>query len=718
MSDILAKLLATENITVHKSNTAETGSFDLKARVLTLPVWKEFDKDVVDLMTGHEVGHALWTPEKEWEDAIKEEGVNKDILNIVEDPRVDRKIKNKYPGLRRSYYNGYIVLVQQGFFGPIEKFRSMSLLDRLNLYFKCGADSVSFKSDELWAVDAVEGTQTFADVVEVSKQLQMHWANDDPDQSALASGSSTSSEGLSFGNNDESDARSLDDSKKSSEGFDGLEQHNAEGFVSETQQAFEERANELLEEDPGNSRHYFTLPKPIINRMVIPSRKILTDLRVNYKTNWITKLVEYNRSQDEIDMRQTYMDFRNGSTKIINYMVKEFERRKSADEYKRTSVARTGVINVNKLHSYKYAEDIFLKRAIVSDGKNHGMIILVDWSASMWSNLAATMQQLMSLVWFCNKVNIPWEVYAFTNGWFGSLEEEISLADKEKFIRDREAGVWKYKEGDAYFGRKTGFRLLNLLSSRMSAPDLNEMMYYLWLGSHEPESIFTGKYSLNSTPTVEAMCAMQEILPNFKEHYKLHKVNFICLTDGEPNSQITEFYTEHNENTDYEGRLPSRRSNLYLHDPITGKEYSVWQKGQPSRAVYRQAPAQANMFTKMLHDRYQVRTIGIYLIPGTRVDRYTLERYFGWYSYYKAEHQRARKEIREFGFCTVKNAGFEEYYIMPTGRFRIQNDTTLAGEPGSLSDLSKGKLKTLFAANQKQKFGNRMLANRMMNLLV
>ena len=55
---------------------------------------------------------------------------------------------------------------------------------------------------------------------------------------------------------------------------------------------------------------------------------------------------------------------------------------------------------------------------------------------------------------------------------------------------------------------------------------------------------------------------------------------------------------------------------------------------------------------------------------------------------------------------------------MPTGRFRIQNDTTLGGEPGSLSDLSKGKLKTLFAANQKQKFGNRMLANRMMDLLV
>ena len=59
--DTLAKLLATENITVRRSVRAETASFDLKNRVLTLPVLVLTSDDIVDMMTGNEVGHALRT---------------------------------------------------------------------------------------------------------------------------------------------------------------------------------------------------------------------------------------------------------------------------------------------------------------------------------------------------------------------------------------------------------------------------------------------------------------------------------------------------------------------------------------------------------------------------------------------------------------------------------------------------------------------------------
>jgi len=130
------------------------------------------------------------------------------------------------------------------------------------------------------------------------------------------------------------------------------------------------------------------------------------------------------------------------------------------------------------------------------------------------------------------------------------------------------------------------------------------------------------------------------------------------------------------------------------------------------------SPVQAKLLIQVLQDRYDVNTIGIFIANGSRIDRYTLERFYGPYYYFKDSHKRARKEIREFGFCTCTKEGFKEYYIVPSGRFKIRNDTTLDGEVGSLSDVSKGKLKTIFAANQKQKFGNRMLANRMMNLLV
>ena len=67
----LAKLLAEEDINVvHRQQ--ETAAFDVKNRELSLPIWKEMSKDVQDLMTVHEVGHALWTPLEMLEKARKE----------------------------------------------------------------------------------------------------------------------------------------------------------------------------------------------------------------------------------------------------------------------------------------------------------------------------------------------------------------------------------------------------------------------------------------------------------------------------------------------------------------------------------------------------------------------------------------------------------------------------------------------------------------------
>ena len=67
----LAKLLAEEDIhVVHRQQS--TAMFDVKNRELSLPIWKEMSKDIQDLMTIHEVGHALWTPLEQLEKAHKE----------------------------------------------------------------------------------------------------------------------------------------------------------------------------------------------------------------------------------------------------------------------------------------------------------------------------------------------------------------------------------------------------------------------------------------------------------------------------------------------------------------------------------------------------------------------------------------------------------------------------------------------------------------------
>ena len=66
----LAKLLATENLVVEHRNVP-TAQFNVDTRVLTLPNWDKASSIVYDMLVGHEVGHALFTPNEDWTLKVK-----------------------------------------------------------------------------------------------------------------------------------------------------------------------------------------------------------------------------------------------------------------------------------------------------------------------------------------------------------------------------------------------------------------------------------------------------------------------------------------------------------------------------------------------------------------------------------------------------------------------------------------------------------------------
>ena len=107
---ILAKLLASENLTVEhgKFNTA---SFDVKNRILRLPIWKEMKGSLYDLLVLHEVGHALFTPEEGYHDAQGHGKGFKSFLNVVEDARIERTVRDEKRG---SYQRRRIQAVEEG----------------------------------------------------------------------------------------------------------------------------------------------------------------------------------------------------------------------------------------------------------------------------------------------------------------------------------------------------------------------------------------------------------------------------------------------------------------------------------------------------------------------------------------------------------------------------------------------------------------------------
>ena len=167
---LLAKLLASENLTVEHGNFP-TASMDVKNRVLRLPIWKEMSGSLYDLMVLHEVGHALYTPEDGWHASASNKGNGyKSFLNVVEDARIEKLIKRKYPGLSQSFIKGK-GLAHDDFFGiKDQNLQTLNLIDRINLHFKGGTNQF-FSDEENEFVEKVKNTVTWADVVRVTDEL-------------------------------------------------------------------------------------------------------------------------------------------------------------------------------------------------------------------------------------------------------------------------------------------------------------------------------------------------------------------------------------------------------------------------------------------------------------------------------------------------------------------------------------------------------------------
>ena len=463
----LAKLLATEDITVRHSIEAKTASFDVKFRLLTLPNWVTSDTEVLDLMTGHEVGHALWTLMSDWESAIfnKEFSYHKGILNIVEDARIEKKIKRRYPGLVKSFVSGYKALERKEFFYPSGSDVSMfNMADRLNLHFKMGSlAGIPFSQEESVFVHMTEQCESWNDVLETTRAIQEYMtenmvemdSSEDshsgmygrPSEDSLSEGFDSDDEASDEDSEDSSDS----DGSKPEKGMDyendwdedaddsiegNLPYYNSDQLLPDdlvtTQDHFDRKLEDLTPDTRrADEIRYYSSPEPNLKSIVVTYKEVIKELGDTMVSNdrlerkhiaehgfgkRATRIYDYATGTYKMipdNHMGEFNTFKRQSMKIVGYMAKEFERKKSAAEYRKESVAKTGVLDMTKIHSYKYNDDLFLRNTIRPDGKNHGVVMLVDWSASMSGHLFDTMKQILNLVWFCQKVNIPYEVYAF-----------------------------------------------------------------------------------------------------------------------------------------------------------------------------------------------------------------------------------------------------------------------------------------------------------------
>lgn len=680
----LARLLATENLNI-EHRAVDTAYFDIEHRILCLPIWKDVSVNVYDMLVGHEVGHALYTP---IDYGTCREELPQDILNVLEDVRVEKMMKRQYPGLSKSFYLGYTELDHKNFFELEGKdISQMSLIDRINIHYKVGVIGnrtiVHFERDEIEFVNRAADTETFADVVQLGKdlikflQLKQEQKLTQQDQSETQSDSTPSAK-ITPDEGDTTPSRG-DLPEGQSQGQSQLkpntsETENVDETVSETSRALTENQKQLIDTAAKNYT-YLNIPQLNLQNTIVSYKVLKPTFDQFMKDN-----IERN-SDSHILQLSEYQKYKKNSIKTVNYLVKEFECKKSADQYSRSTTARTGVIDTQKIHSYKYNDDIFKKVTNLPVGKNHGLVFYLDWSGSMASLMSNTIKQLYDLIWFCKKVNIPFRVYAFsdaTNNIYNFPGRPTSNKEKDLHISE-------------------SFRLYELVSSKMNARILDDALESLYVNC-DGYSRFRHNCNMNiplaGTPLIETILSTPQVVQQFKTEEQIEKVNVVYLTDGESNQP---YHNTFNVRLNSVISQPIHSHVSILRDPKTKYSCKIETYGNHL----------TNHFVKFISNIVDYNLLGFRLCSKAE-----LRSQCDW-----AKVSISKQELMwDKNKCAViPNCGFNELYLMPIPKNIFSYWDPEAKEIDDLevkNNSSKSQLTTAFKKHMKNKTINKIILSK------
>ena len=730
--DLLAKLLATEDVTVMHAN-AKTASFDVKNRVLTLPVWNDMTNETYDHLTGHEVGHALYTPFEGWEKELKKKDMGpgfKSFLNVVEDARIEKLIQRRYPGLRRSFVMSYKKMIADGFFGgDIDKINTYPIIDRINTFFKAGPTAgVLIETDEQVWVDEIEKLETWDEVVDVATRLYEYAKLKKEEENELAQemehefgdededGEFDNDEDGEF-DNDEFGDESIDGESESIEGLesdqtsddetddeDATGESNIKGagdddVKSKTDEALSQNINANYNNDSGIEVKNIMLNTADVSPLIVDYKTIISDFEeFDIKRKAIGESIDYMGNSLLLGKRgeKLFTKFMANNKKSIAYLVKEFEMKKSAKEYVRATTAKTGVIDPVKMNSYLYNDDIFKKVTTIPEGKSHGMIMYLDWSGSMHYDMKATMDQLLNLVNFSRIVNIPFCVYAFTTGYQleGSTEK---LKGNNLFYDEVNADTVYYEDK---------FRYLELFNSKMNKKDFIQMQKYMLAFGSDPRTM-PYQYQLHGTPLDVSLMGASSLHGMFLKQHRVDIVNTIVLTDGDSHNAPVRI-VETSTNYDGEVRTFERSSGLNdlfgwrfkgqvnVIDPVTKKRYPLTMETNRIEVT--------DMFLKIYRERTGSTTIGFRILP-TQINRIRRELV---YLPYDTDYSELSKAMRNDKYCVIPSNGYDKYFGIgggndlktANGAFEVSDDATTAQLRNAFKKASKNKVNSRALLNE------------------
>ena len=701
----LARCLSQENIIVEHKKVS-TAMFDVERRVLTLPNWSKASETVYQMLILHEISHAIWTDNIDW--TIEYPEVPKDFVNILEDVRVEKLCKRKYPGAGKHFFNGYNELNSDDFFSTKEEnLDELSFIDRINLYYKIGAfHNIAFNDDEDQFLTRVGQTETFDEVLKLAREIvefvkhkqdKSNLPEVDMNQSSSSSGeepnSSQSSQGSGSDTQNEEEgeeegqgegeeqSNSTEAPEGGGSGFDPSNQHEERNELeSKTSKSFDEKSQDLVDRY-SQETNYVELPEMILENMIIPNDFIHRKAKEEYSRT------DVNKDFFALACKE-YATYKKSAEKEVSYLVKEFECKKSADQYARASTARTGVLDTQKLHTYKFNEDLFKKVSVVPDGKNHGLIFILDWSGSMSNFILDAYKQLLNLVWFCRKVNIPFEVYAFTLDCSSYME----LQPNHPPIYKKVAGI---------IAPESSFRLMNFFTSKTNNRVLEEQLKNIWTACYAYQNhrgVVPRHLELSGSPIGESIMALHSLIPDFQAKNKLQKVNVIFLTDGEGyQNAVTKEKTYGGGDDTYIGMTKHHKTSI--RDRKSGRVYRSFD--------YNGFPQYAKILLETVKDRFPtVNLINFRITPGR-----DFQSCYRWYGNGYDNYESAKVEYKKNQCISFKDTGFHQFNVIAATSLAQDEEFSVP------ENATKAQIKSSFVKLLGKKKTNKKLLGSFVDLI-
>ena len=309
-------------------------------------------------------------------------------------------------------------------------------------------------------------------------------------------------------------------------------------------------------------------------------------------------------------------------------------------------------------------------------------------------------------MWFCRKVQIPFEVYAFTNEWSGRRYNYSSCEYENTELKKH------YEEKEGALVVDSDFNLMNLFTSKVNSKTLEQQMINIWRISqsftasyHQCFYRYPPRLSLSGTPLNESLVSLHQILPKFQKENGVEKTQCIVLTDGEAhqlphNTQVKRAW----EDDLFMGRNNSHGDRCFLRDRKLGRTYKLgWGYHEFTDGIIRN-----------LKDKFpSTNFIGIRVLASRDAKSFMRLYYHNAHYGYdnSKEYDTIMNDWRRNKSFNIKNSGYDAYFGLSSSALSQDSEFDVD------DSATKAQIKRAFVKSLKTKKLNKKVLGEFISLV-